>query len=295
MSHRQLAADDLHVGYPGSAEVLRGATLTLAPGRRTAVLGGNGSGKTTLLRCLSGALRPRTGRVLLDGVPLRYDRAGLRRHRQAVQLVLQDPDDQLFSASVHQDVSFGPMNLDLPEAEVRSRVAEALGLLSVGHLADRPVHRLSHGERQRVAVAGALAMRPCVLLLDEPTSGLDPAATVELLAALERLESHGTRVVLSTHDVDLALAWADDVAVVTGGRVVQGAAELLLGDADLLAACRLTTPLLLRLADGLARRGWIAADAAVPRRVDDLLAALAPAAGAPPPLARTPDTDLQES
>src|SRR3712207_8346173 len=98
-----------------------------------------------------------------------------RSHRQEVQLVLQDPDDQLFSASVAQDVSFGPLNLGLPEDAVRERVAEALGLLGVAHLAGRPTHQLSYGERKRVAIAGAVAMRPCVLLLDEPTAEIGRA------------------------------------------------------------------------------------------------------------------------
>ena len=184
MSHLTLAADRLVVGYDRGRPVLDGATLTVPPGRRLALLGANGSGKTTLLRCLSGALAPARGRVTLDGAELRHTRTGLRDHRQAVQLVLQDPDDQLFSASVAQDVSFGPVNLGLGEDEVRARVAEALDLLAVTGLAGRPTHQLSYGERKRVAIAGAVAMRPCVLLLDEPTAGLDPTAVGEALAAL---------------------------------------------------------------------------------------------------------------
>src|SRR4029453_12804935 len=203
MSHRTLVADRLVVGYERGRWVLDGASLVVPAGRRLAILGANGSGKTTLLRCLSGALRPSTGAVLVDGVALSHDRNGLRAHRQEVQLVLQNPDDQLFSASVAQDVSFGPMNLGLPEESVRLRVAEALRLLAVDSLAARPTHHLSYGERKRVAIAGAVAMRPCVLLLDEPTAGLDPSAVTEALAALTRLQEADATVVMSTHDVDL--------------------------------------------------------------------------------------------
>ncbi|GAB47460.1 energy-coupling factor ABC transporter ATP-binding protein [Mobilicoccus pelagius] len=247
MSHQSLHAEGLVFGYDG-APVLDAADLTIAGGTRIALLGANGSGKTTLLRCLSAALQPQAGRVLLDGAPVRYDRAGLRHHRQNVQLVLQDPDDQLFSADVRRDVSFGPLNLGLSEAETVERVDEALDLLGITHLADRPVHQLSYGQRKRAAIAGAVAMRPCLLLLDEPTAGLDPAGVDEMFTALARLEEHATTVVLATHDVDLALAWAQDCAVVLDGRVVQGDPVDLLDRTDLLRAARLRRPWVLDLA-----------------------------------------------
>jgi cobalt/nickel transport system ATP-binding protein len=123
MSHRTLTAQGLVAGYERGRRVLDGASLTVPAGRRLALLGANGSGKTTLLRCLSGALEPAAGAVAVDGRRLQHTRRGLRAHRQEVQLVLQDPDDQLFSASVAQDVSFGPLNLGLPEDAVRERVA----------------------------------------------------------------------------------------------------------------------------------------------------------------------------
>ena len=273
MSHRTLVADRLVVGYERGRRVLDGASLVVPAGRRLAILGANGSGKTTLLRCLSGALRPSTGAVLVDGVALSHDRNGLRAHRQEVQLVLQNPDDQLFSASVAQDVSFGPMNLGLPEESVRLRVAEALRLLAVDSLAARPTHHLSYGERKRVAIAGAVAMRPCVLLLDEPTAGLDPSAVAEALAALTRLQEADATVVMSTHDVDLALRWADEVAVVVDRRVVQGPPEELLGDDALLARARLGRPWALTVGARLRDLGLLA-DGALPRDADELLAAL---------------------
>ena len=273
MSHRTLAASGLVVGYERGRRVLDGATVTIPAGRRLALLGANGSGKTTLLRCLSGALQPSSGRVTVDGVPLEHSRRGLRSHRQEVQLVLQDPDDQLFSASVAQDVSFGPLNLGLPEPAVRERVAEALDLLAVGHLAGRPTHQLSFGERKRVAIAGAVAMRPCVLLLDEPTAGLDPSAVAEALAALTRLQEHDSTIVMSTHDVDLALRWADEVAVVVDRAVVQGRPEHILGDDDLLARARLDQPWALTLGARLRELGLLP-EGSLPRDAAALVAAL---------------------
>jgi cobalt/nickel transport system ATP-binding protein len=197
-----------------------------------------------------------------------------------VQLVLQDPDDQLFSASVAQDVSFGPLNLGLSEEAVRRRVGEALDLLAVDHLAGRPTHQLSFGERKRVAIAGAVAMRPCVLLLDEPTAGLDPSAVADTLAALTRLQEHDSTVVMSTHDVDLALRWADEVAVVVDRTVVQGPPGDLLGDDALLARARLERPWALTVGARLRALGLLP-EGTLPRDVAGLLAALPERPGVP--------------
>jgi cobalt/nickel transport system ATP-binding protein len=280
MSHRHLAASGLVAGYERGRRVLDGASLTIPAGRRLALLGANGSGKTTLLRCLSGALRPTAGAVTVDGVPLEHSRRGLREHRQTVQLVLQDPDDQLFSASVAQDVSFGPLNLGLPEDAVRERVAEALRLLAVDGLAARPTHQLSFGERKRVAIAGAVAMRPCVLLLDEPTAGLDPSAVAEALAALTRLQESDSTIVMSTHDVDLALRWADEVAVVVDRQVVQGRPDAVLGDDALLARARLDRPWALTVGSRLRGLGLLP-EGMLPRDAAGLLAALPERPGVP--------------
>jgi cobalt/nickel transport system ATP-binding protein len=280
MSHRTLIAEGLVVGYQRDRPVLDGASLTVPAGRRLALLGANGSGKTTLLRCLSGALKPLAGVVTVDGAPLEHSRRGLRAHRQEVQLVLQDPDDQLFSASVAQDVSFGPLNLGLSEETVRRWVGEALDLLAVDHLAGRPTHQLSFGERKRVAIAGAVAMRPCVLLLDEPTAGLDPSAVADTLAALTRLQEPDSTVVMSTHDVDLALRWADEVAVVVNRTVVQGPPGDLLGDDALLARARLERPWALTVGARLRALGLLP-EGTLPRDVAGLLAALPERPGVP--------------
>ncbi len=247
MSHLSLVARGVTFAY-GDRTVLADADLTVAGGTRVALLGANGSGKTTLLRCLSGALRPSEGEVAVGGQVMRHDRKGLAAHRRLVQLVLQDPDDQLFSADVYRDVSFGPLNLGLSETQAHERVTEALDLLGIADLARRPTHELSFGQRKRAAIAGAVAMRPCLLLLDEPTAGLDPAGIDDMLAALRRLEENETTVVLATHDVDLALAWAHEAAVVTDASVRQGDPADLLADADLVAAARLKMPWVLDLA-----------------------------------------------
>jgi putative ABC transporter ATP-binding protein in cobA 5'region len=252
MDAMRLAAAGVIAGFEGR-EVLRGLDLTVPAGSRVALLGANGSGKTTLLRTLAGAHRPSAGQVLLDGEPVRFDRAGLREHRRRVQLMLQDPDDQLFSADVRQDVSFGPLNLGLSEEQAAEATDAAIAAMGIEHLADRPTHQLSYGERKRAVIAGALAMNVDVLLLDEPTAGLDPAGVEALLQTLVQINERGTTLVFSTHEVDNALAFATHAAVMTEGKLRQGGLVELLSDAELLAAARLRQPILLQLSASL---GW---------------------------------------
>ncbi|KXK59824.1 cobalt ABC transporter [Micromonospora rosaria] len=260
-------------GYEPDRPVLTGVDLAVPAGRRCAVLGPNGGGKTTLFRLMVGALAAGDGTVLVDGAPLRRTRSGLLALRQRVQLVLQDPDDQLFAATVFQDVSFGPVNLGLPEPEVRRRCAEALDALEITDLADRPTHLLSYGQRKRVAIAGAVALRPALLILDEPTAGLDPYGVEALLRTLDGLHARGTTLMLATHDVDLAYRWADELVLVASGRVSPGVPGTALAGGDLLAGARLTpawAPLVHRLLDrtpGLA--------GARPRSPDELARLLA--------------------
>lgn len=266
--HSGLEAIGVCYAY-GDVRALHEVDLRIRPGRRLALLGANGSGKTTLLHCLAGALQPTVGRVQLDGRALDRNRKALDRHRRIVQLVVQDPDDQLFSADVFRDVSFGPLNLGMTAEQARQRVEETLKLLDVADLAERPTHQLSFGQRKRVAIAGAVAMAPRYLLLDEPTAGLDPAGQDELVAALQRLERGGTTVALATHDVDFALSWADDAAVVTGGRVRSGPAVEVLSHVP--EGSRLRAPWIVELTD---RLGLDTSTHRTPRTLDDMVEVL---------------------
>ncbi|MCX5231849.1 energy-coupling factor ABC transporter ATP-binding protein [Streptomyces sp. NBC_00233] len=270
----------VHAGfaYEDGPPVLSGVDFAVAEGRAVALLGRNGSGKTTLLRLLSGGLRCVSGSLRLGGEEVAYDRRGLTRLRTTVQLVVQDPDDQLFAASVEQDVSFGPTNLGLPEDEVRRRVREALEALDITALADRPTHLLSYGQRKRAAIAGAVAMRPRVLIMDEPTAGLDPHGQERLLDALQRLREAGTTVLMATHDVDLALRWADEAAVLAPSGLRTGPVAELLADDALLDEARLRHPWGTAVARLLRTHGLLAAGAAEPRTPEDLDAWLTAAA-----------------
>lgn len=247
-----LAIRGLEYVYPGGVVALRGLDLSIERGQKLAILGPNGSGKTTLLLHLNGTCQPTRGEIRLDSQPARYDHRALNQWRRRVGLVLQEPDDQLFAATVGQDVSFGPLNLGLSEAETRERVSEALTVLRVSHLADRATHALSFGQKKRVAIAGVLAMRPEILVLDEPTAGLDPHGVNHLLGALQQLHEAGTTLVFSTHDVELAYAWADQVALFHDGMVLcQGETAAVLGNREVLHQARLRPPLLLEVAEAL--------------------------------------------
>ncbi|MEU3610165.1 ATP-binding cassette domain-containing protein [Streptomyces sp. NPDC035033] len=256
--------------YEDGPPVLTDVGFAVPEGRAVALLGRNGGGKTTLLRLLSGGLRVGSGALLLDGAEVAYDRKGLTRLRTSVQLVTQDPDDQLFAASVAQDVSFGPMNLGLAEEEVRLRVAEALEALDITALADRPTHLLSYGQRKRAAIAGAVAMRPRVLIMDEPTAGLDPHGQERLLETLERLRAAGTTLVMATHDVDLALRWADEAAVLSPAGLRTGPAAELLADDALLEAARLRRPWAVSVGRLLRARGLLPEGVPGPRTAEEL-------------------------
>ncbi|MET9436454.1 ATP-binding cassette domain-containing protein [Streptomyces sp. NPDC006551] len=258
--------------YEDGPAVLDGIDFAVPEGRALALLGRNGSGKTTLLRLLSGGLRCGSGALRLDGEEVSYDRKGLTRLRTTVQLVVQDPDDQLFAASVGQDVSFGPMNLGLPEEEVRLRVREALEALDIVALEDRPTHLLSYGQRKRAAIAGAVAMRPRVLIMDEPTAGLDPHGQERLLEVLGRLRESGTTVVMATHDVDLALRWADEAAVLSPEGLRTGPITDLLADEALLAAARLRQPWGMAVTRLLRAHGLLPEGEKGPRTAEDLAA-----------------------
>lgn len=238
-----LSASGVGYRYPGSVAALEDVSLTVARGRKLALLGANGAGKTTFLLHLNGLLRPQRGEVRLDGTSVGYDRRALKAWRQKVGLVLQDPNDQLFAATVYEDVSFGPLNLGLSTAAARDRIETALAALDIADLADRPTHMLSLGQKKRVAIAGVVAMAPEYLILDEPTAGLDGDGSVRLLSLLDDLHRRGTTIVIATHDTDLALEWADDAAVFCRARLDRaGPVADVLADRELLARAALRRP-----------------------------------------------------
>jgi cobalt/nickel transport system ATP-binding protein len=233
-----LEVHDLAYAYPDGTQALFGVNLTIGSGERVALLGPNGAGKTTLVMHLNGILTAGHGSVTVAGTAVCADT--LRRVRQRVGLVFQDPDDQLFMPSVHDDVAFGPFNAGLRGEELERRVKDALDRVGMLAFAERPPHHLSFGQRRRVAVATVLAMEPEILVLDEPSSNLDPAARRELAEILRSLE---VTVLMVTHDLPYALELCERALILSDGVIAaDGPTRRLLADADLLARHRLELP-----------------------------------------------------
>jgi cobalt/nickel transport system ATP-binding protein len=228
--------------YPEGTQALREVDFWAEKGRFIAILASNGSGKTTLIKVLVGLLIPQEGKVYIQGREI--GQLSPSELYQQVGLVFQNPNDQLFGATVEEDVAFGPRNLDLPEKEVQRRVGEALESVGAIELRHRAIHHLSFGEKKRVALAGVLAMGPATLILDEPTAGLDPAGEARMLHLLNRLNrERGITVILATHSVDMLPLFADQIYVLNRGRVLrQGDAREVFTDHEMIDRAGLRLP-----------------------------------------------------
>jgi cobalt transport protein ATP-binding subunit len=229
---------ELHYSYPDGTLALRGVSLQIAPGEKVALVGPNGAGKSTLLLHLNGVFRSTEPVVLIDGTPL--SDATIRAARARVGMVFQDPDDQLFSPTVFDDVAFGPLHMGLDEEEVAVRVGRALEQVGMGGFERRMPHHLSLGQRKRVAIATVLSMQPDLLALDEPSAGLDPRARRGLLTLLQTLPQ---AMLVSTHDMRMVAEVFPRVVLLCEGAVAyDGPAEPFLADDVLLEQYGLERP-----------------------------------------------------
>jgi len=232
---------ELTVTYPDGTRALENVFLSVEEGERVALVGANGAGKSTLLMAMVGVCAKSAGSVTIAGIEL--TKKNLPTLRAHAGMVLQNPDDQLFCATVFDDVAFGPRNLGMDEKDVAKRVDSVLADLGAEKLRDRMPHRLSGGEKRVAAIASVLSMRPSVMLFDEPTSFLDPRArrhVAELLSCLPHT------MLIATHDLDMALDVCERVVVLREGRVLaDGPARDLLTDGELMEAAGLELPLCL--------------------------------------------------
>jgi cobalt/nickel transport system ATP-binding protein len=205
---------DLHFSYPDGHTALRGVSMKLCPGDKVALVGPNGAGKSTLMLHLNGILQGQ-GDIQVGGMPLTRD--NLPVIRAMVGLVFQNPDDQLFSPTVFEDVAFGPLHMGLPETEVVARVVAALEAVRMSSYRDRLSHHLSVGEKKRIAIATVLSMEPKILILDEPSAGLDPRARRTLIHLLRDLP---ITMLVSTHDMKLVQELFPRTIVMDDGLIV---------------------------------------------------------------------------
>ena len=227
--------------------------IDIKKGVKTVILGSNGAGKSTMFYQFNGILRPQKGEVCVMGDPISYRRKGLKKLRSKVAIVLQNPDDQIFGQTVEADIAYGPTNMKLPRDEIKKRVEEAMFLTGTAELRDKNTNQLSYGQRKRVALAGAIAMKPEVLIMDEPTAGLDPQMALDVMELSEQLHNSGTTVVIATHDVDLAYAWAEEIHVIRFGKLIySGPSEGFYGDPVLVNSTGVMQPSMFVINKGLA-------------------------------------------
>jgi cobalt/nickel transport system ATP-binding protein len=230
--------EHVHFRYPDGFEALGGVDLRIAAGEKVALVGPNGAGKSTLMLQLNGTLRPAHGSVRVAGMAVGKDT--IRRVRSEVGLVFQDPDDQLFSPTVFDDVAFGPLHMGLPAEEVHCRVDLALAAVGMAAFAHRVPHRMSLGQRKRVALATVLSMDPSILVFDEPSAGLDPRGRRELIGLLRSLDQ---TMLVSTHDMRLVAEVFPRTVVMDGGLIVaDGPTSRLMADIAVLEAHGLEAP-----------------------------------------------------
>ena len=272
MNNVILKAENLFFSYDDEkSHSLNGLSLEIGRGKKIAFMGANGSGKSTFFLCCNGINRPTSGTLYFDGAPVDYSREGLLRLRQRVGIVFQDPDNQLFSASVYQEISFGVLNLGKSEAEARQEVELVIEKMWIGPFLDRPTHALSGGQKKQVSIADILVMHPDVIILDEPAAALDPKHTALVNDAVNQMTADGITVMMSTHDVNFAFEWADEIVLLDQGQVLmQGDPVQVFSNQTALSRANLEQPAVLQLFDSLCKKGILKNTLPVPKTLREL-------------------------
>jgi cobalt/nickel transport system ATP-binding protein len=256
MAEEIVSVKDLQFTYPAGVNALKGVSLQIRLGERVAILGPNGSGKSTLILLISGLLTPSKGTIAVFDE--NTDSKNFHKLRSRIGLVFQDPDDQLFTPSVIEDIEYGPKNLKLSEEDIKQRSSHVLDKMGIQHLKDRPPHRLSFGEKKKVSLATALVLKPELLILDEPTANLDLVSRRGLIDTLNELNKAGTTIIVSTHDVEALPELADRIIVVSHGKLIgEGKTREVLQDKQLLEASGLEAPTIVRMFSELKSEGLI--------------------------------------
>ena len=268
-----IKAENVSYTYDGNNQkALNGLNLKIRRGAKVAFMGGNGSGKSTFFLCLNGIRRPDEGTIYIDGKPVEYTRKGLLDVRSKVGIVFQEPDDQLFSASVYEEISFGILNLGADEDTARREVERVIEELEITPFQDRPAHALSGGQKKQVAIADILVMHPEVMILDEPAAALDPKHTKKVQEIVDRLSGKGITVLMATHDIDYAYAWADEIVLMHEGKVIrQGPPAEVCTDREALEKASLELPVVVKIYERLREKNMIPEDMALPGNVEELI------------------------
>lgn len=251
--------DNLYFQYPHGEDeepklAIKGVSLEIEEGSFTAIIGQNGSGKSTLAKNLNGLLLPSHGAVYVSGMDTR-DEDKIWDIRQTAGMVFQNPDNQLVSAIVEDDVAFGPENIGIDPVEIRARVDEALDAVKMGKYKRKAPHLLSGGQKQRIAIAGVVAIRPRCIIFDEPTAMLDPRGRKDIMEIIEKLHREGITVILITHFMDEAVK-ADRVVIMNKGEILlDGTPENVFSQDELIRSARLDVPMAAEIAIYLRENG----------------------------------------
>lgn len=267
-----LKAEDLYFSYDDdNSHSLNGLSLEIKRGQKIAVMGANGSGKSTFFLCCTGIHKPQKGKLYLNGKEVKYNKKGLLDLRSKVGIVFQDPDNQLFSASVYQEISFGILNLGVSEEQAKKEVEEVIDYLEITPFRSKPTHALSGGQKKQVSIADILVMHPEIIILDEPAAALDPRHTTMVNHIVEQMTASGITVLMATHDVNYAYEWADEVILFHEGKVLMnGSPEQVLGNRAALRQTNLEPPAVLELFESLCKKGILKSSLPFPKNLKAL-------------------------
>lgn len=269
-----LKAENLYFSYEDDEEKtysLDGLNLEIRRGQKVAFMGSNGSGKSTFFLCCNGIHKPCSGTLYFNGKPVSYDKKGLLELRSKIGIVFQDPDNQLFSASVFQEISFGILNLGVSEEQAKKEVEEVIDYLEITPFRHKPTHALSGGQKKQVSIADILVMHPEIIILDEPAAALDPKHTKMVNHIVDCLTEEGITVLMATHDVNYAYEWADEIMLFHQGKVLlHGDPQTVFRQKKLLEKTNLEQPAVLELFDHLQERGILNPDLSAPKNLKEL-------------------------
>lgn len=271
MNDTIIKAENVCYVYEDGTNALNGINIDIKKGKKTAFLGANGSGKSTFFLCLNGILKPTSGTLTFNEQPFQYSKKGLLQLRSKVGIVFQDPDNQLFSSSVYQEISFGVLNLDVSADYAREQVEKAIVDLEITPFKDKPTHFLSGGQKKQVAIADILVMNPEIIILDEPNASLDPKHTDIVNHLINKLYERGITVIISTHDIDHAYEWADEVVLFHEGKILlSGTPEEVFSNKEALFKTNLKQPAPLKLFNRLTEAGILKNDLKIPKTLSQL-------------------------
>lgn len=267
-----LKAEDLYFSYDDEqSHSLNGLSLEIKKGQKIAFMGANGSGKSTFFLCCTGILKPQKGKLFFHNKEVTYKKKELLDLRSKIGIVFQDPDNQLFSASVYQEISFGPLNLGHSEEETKKEVEEVIDYLEITPFRHKPTHALSGGQKKQVSIADILVMKPEIIILDEPAAALDPKHTTMVNHIVDQMTQNGITVLMATHDVNYAYEWADEILLFHEGKVLMhGTPAQVFSNRDVLKQTNLEPPAVLELFESLCRKGILKSSLPLPKNLNAL-------------------------